>query len=85
MATHSGILAWEIPWTEEPGRLQPMGAERVRHDWTHTQHTEEQLYTNKWDNLEDMDKFLDTYNQEDYIMRKYKIWTDQLIVRRLNQ
>ena len=85
MATHSSILAWEIPWTEEPGRLQPMGAERVRHDWTHTQHTEEQLYTNKWDNLEEMDKFLDTHNQEDYIMRKYKIWTDQLIVRRLNQ
>ena len=26
MATHSSILAWEIPWTEEPGRLQPMGS-----------------------------------------------------------
>ena len=32
MATHSSILAWEIPWTEEPGRLQPMGLQRVRHD-----------------------------------------------------
>ena len=32
MATHSSILAWEIPWTEEPGRLQPMGSQRVRHD-----------------------------------------------------
>ena len=31
MATHSSILAWEIPWTEEPGRLQPMGLQRVRH------------------------------------------------------
>ena len=29
MATHSSILAWEIPWTEEPGRLQPMGLQRV--------------------------------------------------------
>ena len=32
MAIHSSILAWEIPWTEEPGRLQLMGSERVRHD-----------------------------------------------------
>ena len=32
MATHSSILAWEIPWTEGPGGLQPMGSQRVRHD-----------------------------------------------------
>ena len=32
MATHSSILAWEIPWTEEPGRLQSMGWQRVGHD-----------------------------------------------------
>ena len=32
MATHSSILAWKIPWTEEPGRLQSMGSQRVRHD-----------------------------------------------------
>ena len=32
MATHSSILAWEIPWTEEPGRLQSMGSQRVRHN-----------------------------------------------------
>ena len=31
MATHSSILAWEIPWTEEPGRLQSMGSQRVGH------------------------------------------------------
>ena len=31
MATHSSILAWEIPWTEEPGRLKSMGSQRVRH------------------------------------------------------
>ena len=33
MTTHSSILAWRIPWTEEPGRLQSMGSQRVRHDW----------------------------------------------------
>ena len=34
MATHSSTLAWKIPWTEEPGRLQSMGSLRVGHDWT---------------------------------------------------
>ena len=33
MAPHSSTLAWKIPWTEEPGRLQSMGSLRVRHDW----------------------------------------------------
>ena len=33
MATHSSILAWKIPWVEEPDRLQSMGSLRVRHDW----------------------------------------------------
>ena len=32
MATHSSILAWRIPWTGEPGGLQPMVSQRVRHD-----------------------------------------------------
>ena len=31
MTAHSSILAWEIPWTEEPGRLQSLGLQRVRH------------------------------------------------------
>ena len=34
MATHSSILAWKIPWTEEPGGLQSMGLQIVRHDMT---------------------------------------------------
>ena len=33
MATHSSTLAWKIPWMEEPGKLQFMGLQRVRHDW----------------------------------------------------
>ena len=32
LATHSSILAWTIPWMEEPGRLQSMGSQRVGHD-----------------------------------------------------
>ena len=33
MATHSSTLAWKIPWTEKPGKLQSMGLQRVGHDW----------------------------------------------------
>ena len=33
MAPHSSTLAWKIPWTEEPGRLESMGLRRVEHDW----------------------------------------------------
>ena len=36
MATHSSIIAWKIPWMEEPGRLQSMGSQRVRHDWANS-------------------------------------------------
>ena len=36
MTTHSSILAWRIPWTEMPGRLQYIGSQSVCHDWTHT-------------------------------------------------
>ena len=41
MTTHSRILAWRIPWAEDPGRLQSMGSQRVGHNWaTNTQHKE---------------------------------------------
>ena len=43
MGTHSGILAWRIPWTEEPGRLQSMGLQRVGHNWTGHTHTHRHL------------------------------------------
>ena len=38
MATHSSILAWRISWTEEPGRVQSMGLQRVGHDWSDLAH-----------------------------------------------
>ena len=34
MATHYSILAWRVPWTEEPGRLQSLGLQRDGHDWS---------------------------------------------------
>ena len=39
MTTHYSILAWRIPWTEEPGGLQSMGSQRVGHDWATNTHT----------------------------------------------
>ena len=45
MATHSSTLAWKIPWTEEPGRLQPKGLQRVRHNWATSLYTSLILYT----------------------------------------
>ena len=38
VATHSSILAWRIPWTEEPGRLRSTGSQRVGHDWYDSPH-----------------------------------------------
>ena len=45
MLTHSSILAWEIPWTEEPGGLQPMGLQRVRHNLVTKQ---KQVWERRW-------------------------------------
>ena len=45
MATCSSILAWEIPWTEEPGGLQSVGSQRVRHDLAAAQQQQVYIYT----------------------------------------
>ena len=43
VATHSSILAWRIPWTEEPGRLQPIGWQRIGHAWNDLAHMQPML------------------------------------------
>ena len=43
MATHSSVLARRIPWTEEPGGLQSMGSQTVRHDWA-TEHAHPEVF-----------------------------------------
>ena len=45
MATHSSTLAWRIPWREEPGRLQSMGLQRVRHNWATSLHFTSRHFT----------------------------------------
>ena len=54
MATHSSILAWRIPWTEEPGGLQSMGLQRVGHNWVINFIL---IFFTKW-NWEDSSSFL---------------------------
>ena len=53
MATHSSILAWRIPWTEEPGGLQSRGSQRVGHNWvtTHTHYHSQSCFA--WTSLRD--------------------------------
>ena len=46
MATHSSIFVWEIPWTEEPGRLKSMGLQRVEHDSNKTTVKTQSIMTN---------------------------------------
>ena len=47
IATHSSTLAWKIPWTEEPCKLQSMGSQRVRHDWATSLHRHLNTITSK--------------------------------------
>ena len=44
MTTHSSILAWEVPWTEEPGGLESMGLQRVKHDLVRNNTTTTQFW-----------------------------------------
>ena len=46
MVTHSSILAWRIPWTEEPGGLHSMGSQRAGHDWV-TEHVHRSTISGK--------------------------------------
>ena len=48
MATHSSTLGWKIPWTEEPGRLQLMGSQRVGHDWATSLHFTIETRADQW-------------------------------------
>ena len=68
----SSILAWRIPWIEEPGRLQFIGLQRVRHDWSDLAHFKctvwqsakdskgvlETIFINRLDNKDEMDRFI---------------------------
>ena len=79
MATQSSILAWEIPWTEEPGGLQLTGLQRVGHDWECMDMTENEKLSpttwhpkksNTWEEVEmimESQVRVQNLNEEDYL------------------
>ena len=71
MAPHSSTLAWKIPWTEEPGRLQSMGSLRVRHDWG----TSLSLFTfMQWRKWQPTPVFLPGESQGRQSLVGYRLW-----------
>ena len=74
MASYSSILAWRIPWTEEPGGLQSMGLQRIGHDWV-TKHTGgQELMFNFTDNIGISVK---CGNTRYLIGKSFKVWQRQ--------
>ena len=67
IATHSSILAWRIPWTEEPGQLQSMGSQRIRSDWaTNIMHCAIHSPLDHWNQkIDDVNSHLTTNEWED--------------------
>ena len=63
MATHSSSLAWRIPWTEEPGRLQSMGSQRVGHDWATSLHSTSDGLLGRLDTAEPRTSDFEVYQQ----------------------
>ena len=63
MATYSGILAWRIPWTEEPGGLQSTGSQRVWHNWATNTHTHTHTHTHKigWDRCQSLESQTESF------------------------
>ena len=54
MAIHSSTLAWEIPWTQEPGGLQSMGSQTVRHDWVISVYTRDGVRKEPWASMDSL-------------------------------
>ena len=69
MVPHSSTIAWKIPWTEEPGRLQSMGSQRVGHDWATP------LFYNK---------YMQTKCMESHGVSKYTIQTAYVVLSRIS-
>ena len=78
MAPHSSTLAWKIPWTQEPGRLQSMGSQRVGHDWAKAiliSNLAENLRCQENSGLESKDKALSkTFPWDPLSVLKGKAW-----------
>ena len=77
MATHSSILAWKIPWTEEPGRLQSVGSQRVGHDWAESWSSQARVE-------DEGDRTQGCFSREHLIhstdrLAEFRLWTKELL------
>ena len=91
MATHSSTLAWKIPWMEEPGRLQSMGSQRVRHDftftftlpypWRYLPKSKFQHMSSPWDiSSHELElRWLFFLLNKRYLISKYKTWEEKTL------
>ena len=91
MATHSSTLAWKIPWMEEPGRLQSMGSQRVRHDftftftlpypWRYLPKSKFQHMSSPWDiSSHELElRWLFLLLNKRYLISKYKTWKEKTL------
>ena len=65
MVAHSNVLAWEIPWTEEPGGQQSMGSQKVGHDWA-TKHAK-YIYSEKNLHISGPTEFKPMFKGQEYV------------------
>ena len=77
MATHSSILARKIPWTEEPGRLQSVGSQRVGHDWAESWSSQARIE-------EEGDRTQGCFSREHLLhstdrLAEFRLWTKELL------
>ena len=72
VTTHSSILAWKIPWTEEPGGLQSMRLQRVRHDWV-TNKTLKYIFKDPTETLREKKDNLRYFGSKRNLKRNYKL------------
>ena len=73
MAIHSSTIAWRIPWAEEPGRLQSMGSQRVRHDWATSLHFMKKL-------KEEMERVVKEPDENNQISERWVMQTSFCLV-----
>ena len=76
MATHSSIVAWRIPWTKEPGRLQSMGSQRVGHEWVtkHSPKSEQEIFALSADRVISWEGYQECLVKEKFPMLHGMFW-----------
>ena len=88
MATHFSILAWRIPWTEEPGELQSIGSQRVGHDWSDLACSHETQGLRAWlerCQLRGLRKGMVSWEDKGWILGRRNNWSESNVLVGVNQ